>query len=56
MKPCPACKDMEICDFCRFFIFKDMWCTKHEKETDPLDVCEDYECALLRGISRPDEL
>ena len=47
------CFENAICDFCRFYIFKDEFCTKDNKGMDPIDTCANFECeiAYRRGES-----
>lgn len=36
-----------ICDYCESYNFDQRICSKHKKETDPDDGCDDFKCFTI---------
>ena len=40
------CFEFAICDFCRFCVRENWFCTRDNKGIDPIDVCTNFECKV----------
>lgn len=56
MEFCNECDRLSaICVFCKHFDFIEGYCSEHNTEKSPDDVCEQYCCRCLEGFDHPEK-